>query len=69
VRSACFWFAGATGILPAFGSFTGGCAMGMELAHAVFAAGDREVIPVSALAALWAAGTPSGNDAFAYDGP
>lgn len=69
VRSACFWFAGATGILPAFGSFTGGCAMGMELPHAVFAAGDRAVIPVTPLAALWAAGTPSGTDTFAYDGP
>lgn len=73
VRSACFWFAGATGILPAFGSFTGGCAMGTELPHAVFAAGERAVIPVTPLAALWvagwAAGTPSGTDAFAYDGP
>jgi DNA ligase-associated metallophosphoesterase len=69
VRSACFWFAGAVGVLPAFGSFTGGCAMGMEPAHAVFAAGERTVIPVTLLAASWAARTPSGTDAFAYDGP
>ncbi len=54
VRTACFWFDGLTGVLPAFGSFTGGRAMGMDLSHGVFAAGDRAVIPVSALAALWA---------------
>lgn len=69
VRSACFWFAQKAGILPAFGSFTGGCAMSIEVGHAVFAAGDREVIPVSPLAALWSAPRPSGSGALAYDRP
>lgn len=69
VRSACFWFARGVGILPAFGSFTGGCAMAIEVGHAVFAAGDRVVIPVSPLAALWAAPRPSGSGAVAYDRP
>lgn len=69
VRSTCFWFAGGVGILPAFGSFTGGCAMAIEADHAVFAAGDREVIPVSPLATRWAAPRPSGSGTVAYDRP
>lgn len=46
VRSPCFWFGGMTGILPAFGSFTGGYAVACEGA-AVFAAGERSVVPVT----------------------
>lgn len=54
VRSACFWFEGFTGVLPAFGSFTGGHAMPAGAGRAVFAAGDRAVVPVTKTATVWA---------------
>lgn len=67
VRSACFWFGGMTGILPAFGSFTGGKAVGCDGA-AVFAAGDRSVIPVTrAAGALCVAGSGGTGAETAYD--
>lgn len=84
VRTPCFWFDGRLGILPAFGSFTGGYAMGLGPSHGVFAAGDRTVIPVTGPARSWVGGageqstgpevqtgpgTGGHADAFAYDRP
>jgi DNA ligase-associated metallophosphoesterase len=81
VRTPCFWFDGPLGILPAFGSFTGGYAMGLGPSHGVFAAGDRTVIPVTGPARAWVGeqgvgpevqtgpGTGGQTDAFAYDRP
>jgi DNA ligase-associated metallophosphoesterase len=69
VRTPCFWFDGPVGILPAFGSFTGGLAMAMDPGQAVFAAGDRAVLPVTPEASSWVAPEPSGASAFAYDRP
>ncbi len=67
VRSACFWFGGMTGILPAFGSFTGGKAVGCDGA-AVFAAGERSVIAVTRAAeALYVADTGGIGAETAYD--
>ena len=53
VRSACFWFEGAVGILPAFGGFTGGRAMRAHGGAGVFAAGEGAVVPVSVLGRSW----------------
>lgn len=47
VRAACFHFEANTGVLPAFGTFTGGRAMHNGPACAVFAAGDQTVVPVT----------------------
>lgn len=47
VRTPCFWFDGFTGVLPAFGSFTGGHAVPVGAGRAAFAAGDRSVVPVA----------------------
>lgn len=84
VRTPCFWFDGRLGILPAFGFFTGGYAMGLGLSHGVFAAGDRTVIPVTGPARSWVgdegermdrpevqsgSGTGGHAGAFAYDRP
>lgn len=69
VRSACFWFDGPVGILPAFGSFTGGCQMGVEPTLGIFAAGDRTVLPVTPEAASWVAQPTGAAGAFAYDRP
>lgn len=68
-RAACFCFGSGTGILPAFGTFTGGLAMGFVGDHALFAAGAEQVIPVTPKAVSWARTTPSGSGAFAYDRP
>jgi len=66
VRSACFWFEGAVGILPAFGGFTGGRAMRVHDGVGAFAAGDRAVIPVTGLGDSWvrAGGSSSGRPAY-----
>ncbi|RMH30470.1 MAG: ligase-associated DNA damage response endonuclease PdeM [Planctomycetota bacterium] len=67
VRSACFWFGGMTGILPAFGSFTGGQLVACEGA-AVFAAGERSVVPVTRAAGALCVGDSDGIAAeTAYD--
>lgn len=68
VRTPCFWFDRGVGILPAFGTFTGGFALTPGPGHAVFAAGERSVIPVTRAAGAWAAGGPGGVGAIAYDG-
>ncbi|MEC9233813.1 MAG: ligase-associated DNA damage response endonuclease PdeM [Planctomycetota bacterium] len=48
LRTPCFWFRGNVGLLPAFGSFTGG--KQMPLGHGVraWAAGREEVVPLHA---------------------
>lgn len=67
VRSACFWFGGMTGILPAFGAFTGGKAVGCDGA-AVFAAGKRSVVAVTRAARALCATDSGGIGAeTAYD--
>ena len=67
VRSACFWFEGKTGILPAFGGFTGGLAMRVREDAGVFAAGDRAVVAVTGLARGWVRADGCRAGAEAYD--
>lgn len=66
VRSSCFWFDGDLGILPAFGSFTGGKSMGLRDGVAAFAAGERGVIPVTEAARQFEE-TAGDQEAHAYD--
>ena len=40
----CFWFSGRSGILPAFGSFTGGHLLRRKEEDIVFAAGTHDVV-------------------------
>ena len=44
LRVPCFWFSGRAGILPAFGSFTGGHLVRPREEDVVFAAGPEEVV-------------------------
>ena len=50
MRLPCFWFSGRTGILPAFGSFTGGHVMRNDVSTCIFAAGPDEVVPLDSTA-------------------
>lgn len=50
MRLPCFWFSGRTGILPAFGSFTGGHVMRHDSSACIFAAGPDEVVPLDSRA-------------------
>ncbi len=65
VRAPCFRFEGPVGILPAFGSFTGGLALPADPGVGVFAAGEREVIAVTPAAAAWTVQRGSAAAAFA----
>ena len=47
LRAPCFWFSNRTGVLPAFGSFTGGHVVEPGREDAVFAVGPDEVVPVA----------------------
>lgn len=47
VRTPCFTFDGPVGVLPAFGSFTGGRRAGAGPGAALFAAGTGSVVPIS----------------------
>lgn len=67
VRSACFWFDGAVGILPAFGAFTGGRAMQVGAESGVFAAGDRAVVPVTGAARSMVRSESGRGSTHAYD--
>lgn len=67
VRSACFWFEGSVGILPAFGAFTGGRAMRVGGESGVFAAGDRAVVPVGGAARSMVRDRAGRGRANAYD--
>lgn len=67
LRSACFWFERFTGVLPAFGTFTGGHSMPTGPGRAVFAAGARTVVPVTELATRWADRKGGLGAARAYD--
>lgn len=47
LRARCFWFAGTVGVLPAFGSFTGGALVRPRACDQVFAIGPDRVQEVS----------------------
>ncbi|MEM9374484.1 MAG: ligase-associated DNA damage response endonuclease PdeM [Planctomycetota bacterium] len=67
VRSACFWFEGMVGVLPAFGRFTGGQAVRAIREAGLFAAGDRAVVPINQTARGWACSGRCGQSRSAYD--
>lgn len=46
MRASCFWFRGRTGLLPAFGSFTGGYVISPGPGDDVFVVGPDEVVPI-----------------------
>jgi DNA ligase-associated metallophosphoesterase len=46
LRAPCFWFSRSLGVLPAFGSFTGGAVVKAAPGDRVFAAGASSVIEV-----------------------
>lgn len=46
VRLPCFYFSKTQGILPAFGSFTGGYTLDSKKAEDVFIVAENEVIPL-----------------------
>lgn len=45
-RLACFWFGPRTGVLPAFGSFTGSALIPAAPGDRVFAVTPEEVVPI-----------------------
>ncbi len=47
LRAPCFWFSKSFGVLPAFGSFTGGHAVRPQRGDRVFAVGPAEVVEVT----------------------
>lgn len=51
MRAACFWFSRSIGVLPAFGSFTGGHSIRPVRGDRVFAVGPAEVIEVTTVMA------------------
>lgn len=51
-RSPCFWFGARTGVLPAFGSFTGGARVSPAPGDQVLAVGEGAVVPVPVVPAV-----------------
>jgi uncharacterized protein len=46
-RGACFWFGEQVGVLPAFGSFTGGKSFAAQPGDQIFVVGPDRVLPVT----------------------